>query len=306
FVDSHTEGEPTRIIVAGGPDLGGGSVAERRDRLAREHDDLRRLVIGPPRGAAELVGGLRLPAERSGAHAVVFFNNVGYLGMCGHGTIGLLVTLAYLGEIPPMGTQVVETAVGPVSATLHGPNDVSVTNVPSYRYRAKVPVEVPGYGTVVGDIAWGGNWFFLVDVGSRRLQTEEIPALLEHTKAIRRALTAHGITGERGEEIDHIELFGPPERADADSRNFVLCPGGEYDRSPCGTGTSAKVACLHADGLLEEGASWRQESILGTQFEARYERVGRSIVPQIRGRAYITADGELIADASDPLRPGRA
>lgn len=305
YVDSHTEGEPTRVLLGGGPDLGAGTVAELRDRLRDRHDGLRRLAIDAPRGSPELVGALLLPPIDPNVHRVIFFNNAGYLGMCGHGTIGVLVTLAHLGMIDRSGVHRIDTPVGPVHATLHGPNEVSFSNVPSYRYRADVAVEVPGHGTVVGDVAWGGNWFFLVDVGDEELAAEAIPALTERTRALRRALDAQGITGEDGAPIDHIELFGPPRRSDADSRNFVLCPGGEYDRSPCGTGTSAKVACLYADGKLAEGVPWRQESILGTLFEARVEIDHGAVVPRIRGSAYVTGEGDLIVDPGDPLVPGR-
>lgn len=284
-------------------------MAERRDRFRTEFDHIRSAAVNEPRASDAVVGALLCePVDPACAAGVIFFNNVGYIGMCGHGTIGLLVTLAHMGRIQP-GVHTIETTVGRVTAELHGANEVSVTNVPSYRLAKGVAVEVAGHGQVVGDVAWGGNWFFLVDRGANALQLADIDDLTEFTWRIREALVRQGVTGADGAEIDHIELFtSSTEHATSDSRNFVLCPGGAYDRSPCGTGTSAKLACLAADGKLEEGMVWRQESIVGSVFEARYklgEVDGRSIVhPTIRGSAYITAEADLILDEKDPFRWG--
>jgi 4-hydroxyproline epimerase len=232
---------------------------------------------------------------------VIFFNNVGYLGMCGHGTIGVLVTLGHLGRVTAPGTYRLETPAGVISAELHNAHEVTFTNVPSYRHRKAVPVDVPGYGRVVGDVAWGGNWFFLVDDPAVELRLAGATGLVERAVAIRRALRANGITGAEGAEIDHIELSGPPQRPDADGRNFVLCPGDAYDRSPCGTGTSAKMACLYADGKLRAGEFWRQEGILGTRFIGRLSLRDGALYPTIRGAAYITGVGDLLVDRDDPL-----
>jgi 4-hydroxyproline epimerase len=231
---------------------------------------------------------------------VIFFNNRGFLGMCGHGTIGVLVTLAHLGRIGP-GEHVLETPVGPIRAILHDNNQASFTNVPSFRYRTTVAVAVPEYGNIVGDVAWGGNWFFLVNEAPVELLPHNVEALTEFTWRIRGALDREGITGEGGAEIDHIEISGPPVRADADGRNFVLCPGKMYDRSPCGTGTSAKMACLLADGRLKEGDLWRQEGILGTRFEGVATIRAGKLCPTIRGSAYITGESNLLFDPLDPL-----
>src|SRR5947209_14924280 len=256
-VDSHTEGEPTRLILDGGPDLGGGSLADRRERFRRDFDRFRSAVVNEPRGSDVFVGGLLVPPlDPSSAAAVIFFNNVGYLGMCGHGTIGLVATLAHLGRLNP-GLHQIETPVGVVTAELHRDGAVSVQNVPSYRFKKNVRI-----GELSGDIAWGGNWFFLVNSISEELDLSRAEELTEFTWSIRQSLERDGITGANGAVIDHVELFGPPRRRDADSRNFVLCPGKAYDRSPCGTGTSAKMACLYEDGRLAEGQMWRQESIV--------------------------------------------
>lgn len=300
-VDSHTEGEPTRVVLSGGPDLGAGSLARRVERFREQHDGFRRLVVDEPRGSPIAVGALLCTPETAAAAGVIFFNNVGYLGMCGHGTIGVLVTLGHLGRVTIPGTYTLETPVGPVAAELHNPHEVSFTNVASYRHRKDVTLDVPGYGRVRGDVAWGGNWFFLVDDPAIELRREDVVSLVERTSAIRRALRGQGITGAGGAEIDHVELSGPPRRPDADGRNFVLCPGDVYDRSPCGTGTSAKMACLYADGKLSEGALWRQEGILGTRFVGRLSVRGETLYPTIRGSAYITGEANLFVDRNDPL-----
>jgi 4-hydroxyproline epimerase len=300
FVDSHTAGEPTRVVVRGGPNLGDGPLPERLRRLAGEHDGFRSAVVNEPRGSDVLVGALLVPpADAECVTGVIFFNNVGYLGMCGHGTIGVVATLAHLGQIEP-GRHRIETPVGAVSAVLQANGAVTVENVASYRYRKHVEIEVPGAGTVRGDVAWGGNWFFLVDSTPVELALGNCDRLTDYAWAIRGALQQHNVTGANGAEIDHVEIS-------SGGRNFVLCPGKAYDRSPCGTGTSAKLACLAADGKLLPGEVWRQEGILGTAFEGSYRTENGApgrIVPSITGRAYITAEGRLILDPDDPFRDG--
>jgi 4-hydroxyproline epimerase len=300
-IDSHTGGEPTRIIIGGGPDLGTGTIAHRRDLFRNTFDHFRSAVVNEPRGSDPVVGGLLLsPRDPSCTAAIIFFNNVGYLGMCGHGTIGLVVTLAHMGKLAP-GKHRIETPVGIVTAELHPDRTVSVANVASYRHLANVSVDVDGHGPVSGDVAWGGNWFFLVKEHRKTLEADRVDELTEFTWRVRQALMHNGITGRSGEVIDHIELFGPPHRTDADSRNFVLCPGKAYDRSPCGTGTSAKLACLHADGKLTPGQIWRQESIVGSRFEGWVDVVDGIVYPTIRGSAYVTAESTLVLDENDPF-----
>jgi 4-hydroxyproline epimerase len=304
-VDSHTGGEPTRVVIAGGPDLGAGTIADRLGVFRTQHDPFRSAVVNEPRGSDVLVGALLCPPSDIGACAagVIFFNNIGYIGMCGHGTIGLVVTLAHLGKIGP-GVYQIETPVGVVTARLHESGEVSVRNVPSYRHTRGVEVEVPGYGRVIGDVAWGGNWFFLVGDHHQTLELKHIEKLIDFTWAVRQTLVRQGVTGRDGREIDHIELFSHSPRQDVNSRNFVLCPGKAYDRSPCGTGTSAKLACLYADGQLEPGQVWRQESIVGSVFEGSIEVVDGAIYPTIKGTAYITAEATLLLDSRDPFEKG--
>jgi 4-hydroxyproline epimerase len=305
-IDSHTEGEPTRVIVEGGPDLGSGTLAERLQIFKARFDGFRSGTVCEPRGSEVVVGALLCePQSTSAAAGVIFFNDVGYLGMCGHGTIGVVRTLAYLGRIQP-GSHLLETPVGTVKAELHSDLSVSVGNVPSYRYRTAVPVEVPGIGLLRGDIAWGGNWFFLIGEHTFELLAKNRDQLVTATKAIRTALEQQGITGKDGAPIDHIELFGEPVSSTASSRNFVLCPGASFDRSPCGTGTSAKMACLYADGKLATGETWQQEGILGTCFSGSVQPDGDSVLPTITGRAWITADTTLLFDSNDPFAGGIA
>jgi 4-hydroxyproline epimerase len=299
IIDSHTAGEPTRVIVAGGPDLGGGPLAERRERFQREFDGFRSATVNEPRGSAVVVGALVVePEDKTCAAGVIFFNNVGYLGMCGHGTMGLVVTLAYLGRIGP-GDHRIETPVGVVTATLHAGGKVSVANVPAYRTHHAATVEVPGLGLVTGDVAWGGNWFFLVESPGKSLELTDANALTDYCRRVREAVNAGGFP-----EVDHIELCGAPMAPGADARNFVLCPGGAYDRSPCGTGTSAKLACLAADGKLAAGAEWTQESIIGSTFKGKFcwlDRAAGTVAPVITGNAFINAEATLLLDENDPF-----
>ncbi|HTW55955.1 MAG TPA: proline racemase family protein [Thermoplasmata archaeon] len=304
YVDSHTEGEPTRVVIAGGPTLGPGTLAERRDRLRSEHDRFRRSVVLEPRGTDGLVGALLTePEDPDHAAGTIFFNNVGYLGMCGHGTIGLVATLAFLGRAAP-GPMTIDTPVGPVETELRPSGTVAVRNVESFRAATAVPLRVPEYGELVGDVAWGGNWFYLVRTSPVPVERGRLPELVRFATAVRRALDRSGTTGTDGAVIDHIELSGPPADPRNSARNFVLCPGGAYDRSPCGTGTSATMACRYADGRLEAGAAWRQEGILGGVFEGSVVPSPRGVRPTIAGRAFVTGAGDLLFDDDDPFADG--
>ena len=280
IIDSHTGGEPTRVVLGG--------------VRAEELETYRRAILCEPRGHEVIVGALLVePKDAACAAGVIFFNNVGLLGMCGHGMIGLIATLKHLGRLTA-GEHRMETPVGVVTATLHADDRVSIRNVPAYRQAKGVKA-----GGVVGDVAWGGNWFFLVADHGLDLTLQNVPQLTQASLAMRTAVRAAGYP-----EVDHVELFGPPRDAANHSRNFVLCPGGEYDRSPCGTGTSAKLACLAADGKLAPGEVWRQESILGSVFEGRYELAEKGIISTITGQAFVTAEATLILDPADPFQWG--
>lgn len=301
-IDSHTAGEPTRVVLRGFPELGRGPLPERLETFRREHDALRNSIVNEPRGHSAIVGALLCePHDPTCDAGVIFFNNVGFLKMCGHGTIGVVRTLAFLGRIGP-GTVRIETPVGIVEAALDETGFVTISNVPSYRFAKALTVEVPGFGRVTGDIAWGGNWFFLVEDRGIPLELRNLAELTRFAAAVKNALSAQNVTGADRAEIDHVELFSAT--ANADSRNFVLCPGNDYDRSPCGTGTSAKLACLFADGKIAEGQIWRQESIIGSVFEGSVRSENGVLIPTIRGSAFITADSELILEDGDPFRYG--
>lgn len=308
YIDSHTGGEPTRVVLSALPGMDRGSLAERRAALVREHDRWRSAIACEPRGSDTMVGALLLPPENAGSVAsVIFFNNVGALGMCGHGTIGLVRTLAFLGRIAP-GRHAIDTPVGTVTAELHADGRVSIDNVQSYRHAAGVEVDVPGHGRVRGDVAWGGNWFFISGDCPLPLDYAHWRELTDYTAAIRAALAAAGITGKDGAEIDHIELNAAPADPANHARNFVLCPGLAYDRSPCGTGLSAKLACLAAGGHLAPGETFRMESLIGSVFEGQYTITtlaehGR-IHPRITGRAHLSGEGRLLIEADDPFAWG--
>ncbi|WP_424312670.1 proline racemase family protein [Haloferula sp.] len=305
-IDSHTAGEPTRVVISGGPEVPSRGASAARDYLRTHADWMRRALIHEPRGFEAVVGAfLCKPADESCVSGVVFFNNADYLNGCIHGTIGVIETLAHLGRIQA-GTHRLETPVGVVSAKLDEDGEVTVENVPSYRHAHQVTLEVPDYGTVCGDVAWGGNWFFLIFDQGPALKRTHIEELTNFTWAVRQALENSGISGKNGGLIDHVEVFSDPEEGvEADSQNFVLCPGKAYDRSPCGTGTSAKLACLAAEGSLAEGETIRQAGILGTAFTGRYRRIDETtIIPIVQGRAYITAECEMILRPDDPYRYG--
>jgi 4-hydroxyproline epimerase len=303
-VDSHTEGEPTRVVIDGWPQPEGRTMAERREDLLRRQDGLRRAVVREPRGHEAVVGALLTPPVEPGSTAgVVFFDNAGGLGMCGHGTIGVVQTLEHLERLAP-GTVRIDTPVGTVAAVLNGDGAVTVENVPAFCQALDVELDVPGLGRVRGDVAWGGNWFFLTELREPAIELANAPALTDAATRIMTALRARGVTGKDAAEIDHVELYGPPRRPDADARNFVLCPGLAYDRSPCGTGTSARMASLAARGQLAPGRRWRQESVTGSLFEAWLEARGGSLVPFIRGRAFVTGRSTLFFDPLDPFREG--
>jgi 4-hydroxyproline epimerase len=303
-IDSHTGGEPTRVVISGAPDLGKGPLSERLQRFRREHDSFRSAVVNEPRGSDVMVGALLCePTDPACTAGVIFFNNVGYLGMCGHGTIGLMATLSFMKRITP-GEHQIETPVGTVSAVLHSNGEVTVNNVASYRLAANIAVDVPQFGKVFGDVAWGGNWFFLVRDHAMEISLKNVEQLTEFTWAIRQALQQQGITGAGQQEIDHVELFGPSSVPSVDSKNFVLCPGKAYDRSPCGTGTSAKLASLYADGKLREGQVWKQEGIVGSVFEGRLAIRDGKIYPSIKGSAFVNAESELVLDSLDPFCMG--
>jgi 4-hydroxyproline epimerase len=307
YLDSHTGGEPTRLVEKGAPDLGNGTVADKREVFKQNFDSFRSMVLNEPRGSDVMVGALLVkPSLPDCDLGVIFFNNVGYLGMCGHGTIGLVASLAYQGRLKP-GKVRIETPVGVVEAELHPAvndsyaNRVSVRNIPSYRHQKNIALTVEGK-QIHGDVAWGGNWFFLVQDHGLAVEMNNLEALTDLSWKIREELTRLKVTGKNSAVVDHVELFAHTEAAD--SKSFVLCPGKAYDRSPCGTGTSAKLACLAADGKLTPGQTWRQQSVVGSIFEGKVELSKDEVVPTITGEAWVMAEGNLLIDDRDPFKDG--
>lgn len=298
-IDSHTGGEPTRLVLEGGPELGTGPLSERVERFRESFDAYRSAIVNEPRGSESLVGALLVKPHRADCDfGAIFFNNVGYLGMCGHGTMGLIASLAHAQRINA-GTLKIDTPVGAIEAHLNEDGRISVANVVSFRAARRVSVDVPGAGGVIGDVAWGGNWFFLVSEHDRTIDLKHVDSLTDFCWRVRAAINAQGYP-----LVDHIELFASSGRPGADSRNFVLCPGKAYDRSPCGTGTSAKLACLAADGELAEGETWVQESVIGSTFAGRYrwhDRAKGEIIPAITGTAHVTGEAVLRLDLADPF-----
>jgi len=296
-IDSHTGGEPTRTIVSDVP-LVGSSVAERLTDMQNRFDDLRKALIHEPRGSEVMVGALLLPPiDSRNTAGVIFFNNVGYLGMCGHGTIGVVETLRWLGKLQP-GVHVLETCVGEVQVLLHEDRRVTLDNVPSYRIAKDLPVTLSSGETLLADIAYGGNHFALVDISHTDSMSRGPNILIQLSTEILQ-LVRHSYP-----DVDHVELFDRPSSPKWNSRSFVLCPGGQYDRSPCGTGTSAKLACLAADDKLSPGEIWHQESYIGSVFEASYQwvdKVSKSIRPSITSRAFVNGDLQIIVDPEDPF-----
>lgn len=304
-VDSHTEGEPTRVVIDGWPQPPGRTMRERLAYMRAEQDHLRSAVVCEPRGHDAIVGALLTPPVTPGAAAgVVFFNNGTYLGMCGHGLIGVVRTLEFLRHLAP-GPAAFDTPVGTVSVALSADGTVTIENVPAFVHARDVSVNVPGYGTVTGDVAWGGNWFFITHADQVPVELSRVDELMRFTLAIQDAIRAAGITAANGGDIDHIEVSAAPSRSDADCLNYVLCSGGEYDRSPCGTGTSAKMATLHARGELALGQLWRQEGIAGGLFTGWLTAApDGGLIPHIRGSAFVTGEATLLFDARDPFRAG--
>ncbi|WP_170574225.1 proline racemase family protein [Ruegeria atlantica] len=304
-IDSHTGGEPTRVILDGAPDLGSGPLADRALRLATEHEGFYRSIMLEPRGQPAMVGALLVePVDPSCVTGVIYFDVDAVLGMCGHGTIGLTVTLAHLGQIG-VGRHKIETPAGIVTVELHDANTVTVTNVESRRVHRNVALDVPGYGPVSGDVAYGGNWFFIVEPSPIPVEAANIRQLTDMTVAIREASIAQGIGGEQGEPIDHVIFQDTSPDPGVHSRNFVLCPDDNYDRSPCGTGSSARLACLAADGRLAPGDEIVQHSVIGSAYRLSYQPgPNGGVIPSITGQAHIMAEATLIFDANDPFKTG--
>jgi 4-hydroxyproline epimerase len=299
ILDSHAGGAPTRLMLSGGPELGAGPLAERAKVFQEKHDRFRRATVGEPRGSDAVMGALLVEPHDKGCQAgLIFFSNAGYPSLSAHGIIGSVVSLAHLGRIKP-GPVKLDTPAGPVSAVLGAGGEVSFENVPAYRREKDLPLYLPGVGDVNVDLAYGGAWFCLIEQHDQRLALDNLPQLTDYCARIRQAVSDSGFP-----EIDHVALFGPGTQAGANSRDFVLGPGKTYERSPSGAATSARLACLAADGKLAAGAEWVQEGILGSVLRAKYRKQGDKIIPTITGHGYIMGEGTLLLDPADPFAWG--
>jgi len=304
-IDSHTGGEPTRVILSGGPDLGGGSIEQQAQVLARDHQDFLNAVLAEPRGQPAMVAALLVPpTSPDSVTGVIYFDIAAVIGMCGHGTIGLGVTLAHMGKIQP-GQHLIDTRAGQVGVELHDPHTVTVRNVESRLVTEQLTIDVPGFGAVTGDVAYGGNWFYIIDPSPMAVETHNIRALTDLAVAIREAANAQRVPGPGEELIDHVILHGHSPDPAIHSRSFVLCPDDTYDRSPCGTGCSARLATLAAKGLLLPGKVITQQSIIGSCFDISYQPgPNGGVLPTLRGQAHVMAEAHLVFDPADPFRHG--
>lgn len=304
-IDSHTGGEPTRVILDDGPDLGAGPLSKRAQILATQHKQFYHSVILEPRGQTAMVGALLVePVDPDCVTGVIYFDSEAVLGMCGHGTIGLAVTLAHLGRID-IGTHKIETPVGVIEVCLTDQNTATVTNVESRRTDHAAQVEVDGLGTITGDVAYGGNWFYIIDPSPIAITVENIRTLTDAAIAIRTATIAQRIGGDAGQPVDHVVFQEPSPEDGIHSRNFVLCPDNAYDRSPCGTASSARLACLAADELLLPDQDIVQKSIIGSPYRLSYQTGSNGgVIPKITGQAFVMAESTLLFHENDPFKKG--
>ncbi|MFW6692287.1 proline racemase family protein [Streptomyces sp. MAR4 CNX-425] len=322
-VDSHTEGMPTRVVTGGVGVVPGATMAERRAYFAEHLDDVRRLLVNEPRGHAAMSGAILQPPTRPDAdYGVLYIEVSGLLPMCGHGTIGVATVLVETGMVPvtePVTRVRLDTPAGPVTAevAVSGGRAESVTfrNVPSFALELDAAVEVPGLGRVTYDMAYGGNFYAILPADSLGIPfaKAEKQRMLDVGLAIMAAVNEQrrpvhpadpGIAG-----CKHVQLTAPPAGGGADARNAMVIHPGWFDRSPCGTGTSARMAQLYARGELALGADFVNESLLGTLFTGRLEEetaVGgvRAQIPAVTGRAWITGMGQYLLDPEDPFPAG--
>jgi proline racemase len=316
-IDTHTAGEPTRILT-GYSKVQGSSIFEIKRKLQAEHDWLRRFLLQEPRGHRDMFGAVLLPPKtRECDLGVIFMDNGGYLDMCGHGIIGAVTCAIETHIVKPKKEILVDTPAGVVkarTATRKGKvESVSFENVPAFKMKS-IQVQLEGK-TVPVDIAFGGNFF-------AHLYAKEVALEIEPrngSKFIDLGIRIRDAVNQRGKlvhpdkpgigRVELVEFSGPPKTEDANARNVVVFGQGQIDRSPCGTGTCAKMALLHSEGKLKIGEKFVHESILGTKFLGRLlgtTRVGEydAVVPEITGSASVTGFNRLVLDDNDPFEDG--
>ena len=321
-VDSHTEGEPTRVVTGGVPFVPGKTMPEKKQWLAENRDDLRKSLMWEPRGHKDMLGALITPpVSKDADFGVIFMDGDGYLDMCGHGSVGVVTVVLETGMVPMKDsgeqTVVMDTPAGLITARAimeHGKaKSVSFQNVPSFYY-SSLTVKVPGLGEIPVDISYGGNYFALVNVNrlNMPLEVENIKDLTEIGLTIRdlvnqQAEIIHPGTGAKG-SVDLTEIYDESS-APAVTKNIVIFGAGQVDRSPCGTGTCAKMAVLNKKNKLSPNEIYRHKSIIGTEFQGKIleeTTVGdyKAIIPEITARAYITGIQQFVMDADDPFKYG--
>jgi proline racemase len=320
-VDTHTAGEPTRVVISGFPFLRG-TMADKRRQLARDHDHLRTALMHEPRGHADMFGAVVMEPSRSEADlGVVFMDTGGYLAMCGHGSIGVVAAALAAGLVEaqaPTTHVVMDTPAGLVQARAAvsdgAVTSIALENVPSFLYERDVEVKTR-FGSVSVDISFGGNFFALVAAHDLGLEvtTEALPQLTDYGMAIRSAVNDQVAVVHPAQphidSVDLVEIYQDLDGAVAHCRNVVVFGESQVDRSPCGTGTSAKMAALYAKGRLGLNQRFINESILGTRFTGtllgKGDVAGRpAVIPEITGSAYVTGFQRFVIDAADPLASG--
>jgi len=346
-LDYHTAGEPFRIVVSGYPELAGSTILERRRSALAQHDHLRKMLMWEPRGHADMYGGILVPPDHDEAQVgVLFMHNEGYSTMCGHGTIALATALVESGAIAPTGTATpigIDAPCGLVRAVAHvhegevaaarasnrtpRVHEVTFENVPSFAAALDVTLDVPGYGSITVDVGYGGAFYALINATQLgiEMRAENAAALAAAGRAItnagRAALRSGGALAAalgiaHPEEVDLSFLYGtiisgPPEDSSHHSRNLCLFAEGEVDRSPTGSGVSARLAVLHARGDVQTGQEIAIESILGRE-SVFYGRVARTetwagrdaVIPEVRGSAHMTGSARFVLDENDPIGRG--
>jgi len=346
-LDYHTAGEPFRIVVSGYPELAGNTILERRRSALAQHDHLRKMLMWEPRGHADMYGGILVPPDHDEAQVgVLFMHNEGYSTMCGHGTIALATALIESGAIAATGTATtigIDAPCGLVRAVAHVHADelsdarsanrtprvheVTFENVPSFAAALDVALDVPGYGSLTVDVGYGGAFYALIDAAQLgiEMRAENAAALAAAGRAITNAgraalrsggklATALGVSHPEEEDLSFLYgtiISGPPEDAAHHSRNLCLFAEGEVDRSPTGSGVSARLAVLHARGDVQTGQEIAIESILGRE-SVFYGRVARTetwagrdaVIPEVRGSAHMTGSARFVLDENDPIGRG--
>jgi proline racemase len=321
-IDAHTVGEATRITVAGAPFFKGSTVMEQKQDMAANHDWLRKVLIFEPRGHLDMFGAILVkPNHPEADFGVIFTDSGGYLNMCGHGSIGVstaLVETGYIKMKEPYTTLNLEAPAGLIRVKVKVSScqveSVTLTNVPAFVYKKGCEINLPGAGKVKFDISFGGSFFAIVHASELKLEIRPqnlgklVPLALHMREIINREIKVqHPLLPIN--KVDLVEIYDKPESKGANAKNVVIFGNGNVDRSPCGTGTSAKLALLHSEGKIGLNEPFVYESILNTKFTGlitEETKVGefKAVVPQITGSAYITGFNKFVIDEHDPLKDG--